>query len=272
MDASRSESVDLKPSECNSSSPLVVVEFQVEKNIFIIKMMNNENRFNEEFIKAFHRALDTVETRWATLDLPKKGKVALMTLSEGKFYSNGLDLASILKLTPGDVPKKEKNFGILQQFLETHFLPLLGRLLAFPMPTVALLNGHAFAGGFLLALAHDYRVMCREHGYLCMNELQIGLTLHPGMHVLLRQKITNSTVLRDTLLFCKRWNAQEARNTQMIDVIVELERDLVSSGSVFIASKQALGLAGPVYNEMKCIMYEKSLKSLHSFGVSKSKL
>ena len=35
---------------------------------------------------------------------------------------------------------------------------LLGRMAVFPVPTIALVTGHAFAGGCMFALAHDYRV------------------------------------------------------------------------------------------------------------------
>jgi len=43
---------------------------------------------------------------------------------------------------------------------------LLGRMVAFSVPTVALLNGHAIAGGCLLSLTHDYRVMRNDLGFM----------------------------------------------------------------------------------------------------------
>ena len=33
------------------------------------------------------------------------------------------------------------------------------------MPTIALLNGHAFAGGLMLAMHHDYRIMNPSKGF-----------------------------------------------------------------------------------------------------------
>jgi len=34
---------------------------------------------------------------------------------------------------------------------------LYGRMLAFPVPCIAMINGHAYAGGCMLSFSHDYR-------------------------------------------------------------------------------------------------------------------
>ncbi len=43
--------------------------------------------------------------------------------------------------------------------------------MTFPLVTVAAVNGHAFAGGMLLALACDFRIMNSEKGMMSMNEV-----------------------------------------------------------------------------------------------------
>jgi len=66
-------------------------------------------------------------------------------------------------------------------------------LLTYPMPTIALLNGHAFAGALMLAMMHDYRMMNPHKGYICLNEVELGVPLRPPMTSVFRQKVGAQT-------------------------------------------------------------------------------
>lgn len=107
-----------------------------EGPLFILTMKTGENRFNTKFIEALFGALDEIEK---VREQEDGEPAALITTGEGKFFSNGLDLEHAIT-TPG--------------FFDDYYLKLLVRILTFPIPTVAAINGHAFAGGFMLALAH----------------------------------------------------------------------------------------------------------------------
>lgn len=61
------------------------------------------------------------------------------------------------------------------------------------MPTIALVNGHAFAGALMTAMMQDYRVMNPHKGYLCLNELELGVPLRPPMSSIFREKCTPQT-------------------------------------------------------------------------------
>ena len=50
----------------------------------------------------------------------------------------------------------------------------------------SLLAGHAFAGGGILSLVHDYRLMRTKKGFWCMNEVHLGMFLREGMLVIVR--------------------------------------------------------------------------------------
>jgi Delta3-Delta2-enoyl-CoA isomerase len=58
------------------------------------------------------------------------------------------------------------------------------------MPTIALINGHVFAGGLVTAMAHDYRTMNPHKSFLCLNELEFGAGLRPAMASLFRVKLS----------------------------------------------------------------------------------
>ena len=62
-----------------------MIQLDRQGNVFILRMQAGENRFNGPFLDALHGALDEVEA--------SSGDAALVTTGEGKFYSNGLDLA-----------------------------------------------------------------------------------------------------------------------------------------------------------------------------------
>src|ERR1700693_2349227 len=105
--------------------------------VFILRMSDGENRLNRSFVDAFNRALDDVEA--------SEGPAALVTTGVDRFYSTGLDLEWLPRGAGPGPPVT--CISDLQR--------LLARLLVFPAVTVAALNGHTFAAGAFLALAHD---------------------------------------------------------------------------------------------------------------------
>ncbi|CAA6673019.1 unnamed protein product [Spirodela intermedia] len=77
------------------------------------------------------------------------------------------------------------------------FSPVVADLMAMPLPTIAAVNGHAAAAGFMLALSHDYIFMRKERGVLYMSELEQGLSF-PGYFLsLMRAKFADASTLRD---------------------------------------------------------------------------
>ena len=59
----------------------------------------------------------------------------------------------------------------------------------FAIPTVCAINGHAFGAGFMLALTHDVRIMREDRGFLCANEMQLGLSIPRPELSLFKHKI-----------------------------------------------------------------------------------
>lgn len=156
----------------------------------VVRLDRAENLFDESFLASFHAALDTVEAI---------GDAApVVTIGGGKSYSNGFDLEYLGSLH-GDA---------LWQFVERS-CGLLARVLTFPAPTVAAVNGHAFGIGGILVLAHDVRVMRDDRGWFCLPEVDLGLAFHPFMQALIAARLPSATV-QEAVLTGRRYDGGAA--------------------------------------------------------------
>ena len=93
----------------------------------------------------------------------------------GKFFSFGFDIPAFLGHS------KDAFLGYLRKFAA-----LYRDLFAHPKPVVAAVNGHAVAGGCMLALACDARLMAAGKGKIALNEIAFGSSLFAGSVELLR--------------------------------------------------------------------------------------
>jgi enoyl-CoA hydratase/carnithine racemase len=179
-----------------------VVDVTREGAVFVLTMNAGENRFNRGFLDALNGALDEVERA--------SGPAALVTVGgTEKFYSNGLDLAWL-----GSDEGRESAATFVQEVIA-----LFARMLAFPIPSVAAMNGHAFAAGGMLALAHDFRVMRADRGFFCLPEVDINVPLAPGMTALIQEKLSAKVVV-ETILTGVRLGGPQALERGIVDTAV----------------------------------------------------
>lgn len=183
------------------------IDLRREGDVFVLTMNAGENRFNRPFLDALHGAIDEVER--------ETGPVALVTTGgTEKFYSNGLDLDWL----GGDGASVGRDFI-------GDFIRFLGRIMGLSVPTVAAMNGHSFAGGGMLALAHDYRIMRADRGFFCLPEVDLRMPLAAGMSALISARLS-PTVLRDAVLTGARFGGAEAAAKQIVDEAVPHDRVL----------------------------------------------
>jgi Delta3-Delta2-enoyl-CoA isomerase len=125
------------------------------------------------------------------------------------------------------------------------------------MPMMALINGHAFAGGLMTAMAHDYRIMNPHKGFLCLNELEFGAGLRPAMASLFRVKLSMST-FRNMVLQTKRYPAPEALKEGILDAVGGVHDALAFIEEVKLMQKAQ----GKSYGRIKEEMYREIVKDL----------
>lgn len=182
--------------------------------VALITLTAGDNRFNPTSITAWNAALDEVEADDTV--------AALVTTGTDKFYSNGLDLDWM-----GSLPDDER---AQSGQMITDTIRLLGRLLSFPMYTVAAVNGHAFAGGAMLTLAHDARVMRTDRGFWCLPEVDLNMPLAPGMAAIIQARLDHQ-VAHEAVLTGRRYAADEALVKGVVDAVApetEVLRDALA--------------------------------------------
>lgn len=117
------------------------------------------------------------------------------------------------------------------------------------MPTIAVINGHAFAGALMTAMMHDYRIMNPAKGFLCLNELDFGVPLRPPMSSIFRQKLAASTY-RDMVLEAKRFGAQDALREKIVDGLGGMDEAMALVADRKLVDKPATGVYGHLKAEM----------------------
>ncbi len=133
-------------------------------------MIHREDRDSVTLLRIEHGKANAVDTDLfedlnQTLDEVEASSTgALVLTGTGSMFSAGVNL---FKVVDGGA-----------EYLKT-FLPLLSssvrRLFGFHRPVVAAVNGHAIAGGCILAAACDRRVMNQEKGKIGVTELMVGV-------------------------------------------------------------------------------------------------
>lgn len=104
----------------------------------------------------------------ATADDTIRGLV--LASANPRFFSGGFDVAEVFRY---DRETMTDFFG--------RFVDLYERLLRVPKPVVAAINGHAFAGGAVLAMACDLRLMAEGDYGFALNEINLGIVLPPNV-------------------------------------------------------------------------------------------
>jgi 3,2-trans-enoyl-CoA isomerase len=100
---------------------------------------------------------------------------AVIFTAEGPFFSFGFDIPEFLSYS-------RKSFS---RYLD-RFTSLYSYLFTYPKPLVAALNGHAIAGGYMLALACDYRIMVSGKAKISLNEITFGSSVFAGSVAMLK--------------------------------------------------------------------------------------
>lgn len=173
-------------------------------NVVVLRMAHGKvNVLDLELLTALTAALDELAT-----GEPATGAPPLVLTGRGAAFSAGVDLRRIVD---GDA----EYVGQFLRALSGAFCALF----RYPGPTVAAINGHAIAGGYVLAAACDHRVAATGDGRLGLSELQVGVPFPTAAIEIVRHAV--GTPLAATLaLSAELFDPQAAAQAGLIDEVV----------------------------------------------------
>ena len=148
-------------------------DYRLEGQVALLTMDHGENRFNMDTLNMLLGKLDEIENE-------TEASALVMTAAHEKIFSNGIDLEWLMSVA-GDADTVKAFCYRLNA--------LLKRLLLYPMPTVAAINGHAFAGGAIMACCFDFRFMRNDRGFVCFPEVDLGIPFWPGMVEIVKKAV-----------------------------------------------------------------------------------
>lgn len=103
----------------------------------------------------------------------------VLVVGAGDAFSAGLDLREVASL---DAPRMRTFLGLLERCMTALYL--------YPGPTVAALNGHAIAGGCVVTLCCDHRlVLDGPRLRVGLNEVALGVRFPPRIMAIVKQRV-----------------------------------------------------------------------------------
>jgi enoyl-CoA hydratase len=116
------------------------------------------------------------------------GVRGVLFAAAGKLFCPGLDLRELIELDRAG----------MRAFLES-FNGCFRELYAFSKPLVAAMHGHAIAGGYLLSLTADWRIL-RQGAQVGLAEIKVGVPFPYGIAQILRASVPAAALTKVALL------------------------------------------------------------------------
>jgi 3,2-trans-enoyl-CoA isomerase len=176
------------------------IQISIDKGLAVITLnRGRSNPINHQMVKDLAEAIRMLES-----DVLVGG--VILTGKEG-FFSSGVDLIELYDYNE----EQSKAFW-------TDFLSLQAMLASFKKPLVAAISGHSPAGGCVLAICCDYRLMVDGNFIIGLNEIPVGIIV-PDFVFSLYAFWLGQRKAYQYLLEGKLFKVDEAHNIGLIDEV-----------------------------------------------------
>ena len=199
---------------------MATIGFERDGACGIIRMDDGKaNAMDAAFFAGLDRAMDEAEA---------SGCRGLVFAGRPGFFSGGLNVKTLPTLDPGQLKQLHRSFA-----------HTMARVALLPVPTAAACAGHAVAGGFILALACDLRLVEEGPFRLQMNEVLIGIAL-PSWVLAIAQPVVPPQRHAEVLLHGKAYAPKEAVAAGVFDELAMPGSDLVARAKERLAPLASL--------------------------------
>lgn len=212
-----------------------------EKNGIVTLSLNRGkvNPLNGSVVEEILGSLKTIEDDSAVN--------AVIFTGQGKFFSFGFDVPELLTYSR----------AAFSDFL-AKFTNLYSYMFLYPKPIIAALNGHTIAGGCMLALACDRRIIISEKAKISLNEIDLGVPIFVGITEILRFCV-GSRIATEILYSGTLYSPEQAYSLGLVDEVVGTD-DLTDA-----ANKAASDLASkpyPAFTGIKSLLRKQILAEI----------
>ena len=166
---------------------------------------DRNNAINDAFIGEAHALMDEAENDPAI-------RALVVASSHKTIFCPGVDLPSLMGRSG---PQMREFYAALTG--------LIRRKVGYPKPEVYAINGHCIAGGCMMALAGDYRVMAKGRIAFGMMEIEVGLAAPIGVVEMMRH-VLGGRLTERVLMSGERFSPEQALALGLVDEVVEPER------------------------------------------------
>jgi enoyl-CoA hydratase len=182
-------------------------------------------------------ALSSELMGWVVKELTQAAGEPLFITGEGDAFCAGLNLKEVATLSAAGM---ERLLDALERMVDA--------LYAYPGPTVAYVNGHAIAGGCIVALACDLRIgLASDTARIGLNEVPLGLRFPPKTWRMVKHRLSPPALER-VVLEGGLYPPAQALRLGLLDEVVASESEartmaerLASSPrDAYLAAKRAL--------------------------------
>lgn len=180
------------------------IKVNIKDKVAVLSLnRGRSNAINTEMVNELHQMIRNIEN--------DDSIAGLIITGQDSFFSAGLDLIELFDYDEETI----KSFWV-------DFLDLITSLVSFRKPMIAAISGHSPAGGCVLALCCDYRIMAEGKFRIGLNEVPVGIIVPENIFHLYSFWLGQANAYR-FLLEGKLMKPEEALSFGLIDEVVNPE-------------------------------------------------